>query len=286
MAERTLEEVPAAAQVPRHLRELLTAEDETELAILADCLEDLPTVYTLESTTGEILRTELDEADLPRIREQLWRFMAWILGRGHALNLTAITTGLAIYERHILDSLRILPLLDRARTEQVDDFVDIGTGAGLPGLVLAIVRADLPTVLNDSLKKRLTFIDEVVADLGLAQVQTVHARAEDLGRQAQHREQHPVVLARAVAALPVLAEYCLPLLRPGGVWLAPKTLAESPDTMALALQKLGGGKLETWLPEPTVAGETEHCIYSVEKLGKTPRAYPRKAGTPSKKPLT
>lgn len=271
--------------IPAKLEELLTPSDRENLTDLASYLETLPLTFSLTQNDGRSLEAVLDPGTLPEIRKKLWTYMAWILGRGHQLNLTAITGGLAMYEKHILDSLSLLPLVDNAAGGSKAVLVDVGTGAGLPGLILAIMRPELNVVLNDSLKKRLNFIDEVIADLGLQNAVTVHARAEDLGRDPAHRERADIAVARAVAALPVLAEYCLPLVKQGGVWLAPKTLSENPADMRQALKHLGGGRADTWLPPSNVEGETEYAIYAVKKTGETPRRYPRKPSQPAKNPL-
>lgn len=271
--------------LPETLIELLTPEDEETLEQLKQLLGDLPTDYSLEGKDGRVVTAVLKQSDLPRIRSQLWSYMAWILGRGHQLNLTALTDATNMYERHILDSLSLLPLIHNALREQKGVLVDVGTGAGLPGLILAIAKPTLQVVLNDSLNKRLKFINEVVAELGLTNALTVHARAEDLGKDEDHREQADIVVARAVAGLPVLAEYCLPLVKNGGFWLAPKTLNEDPASMHKALQLLGGGVPDIWLPQSSIEGQTDHCVFSVVKEHKTPTRYPRKAGTPLKKPL-
>lgn len=263
------------------------ADIREALEQLDSCLETLPTEYRLTGPEGELAAT-LEAGHLDRLKGRLRRYAALLLDHNRRVNLTAITDGEGICRRHFWDALTLLPLIDRVAATQASRqgplrLVDVGTGAGLPGLILALARPELEVVLNDSLKKRLHFLDLVIEALELPNVRTVHARAEDLGRDPEHRAHYDIVTARAVAALPVLAEYCLPLCREGGVWLAPKTLREGPDTMRRALKVLGGGEPEVWTAPD--ASDSDYCIYETAKLNATPKAYPRKAGTPAKKPL-
>ena len=195
------------------------------------------------------------------------------------MNLTAITDDDEIKVKHFQDSLTILPYITGGGS-----LADIGTGAGFPGLPVAIERPDLSVVLVDALNKRISFLECVVRELGLTNVKCVHARAEDFGRDPEFRGKFDYVTARAVASMPVLAEYCLPLLKEGGHFIAMKGPGAAEEDCSRALKLLGGRMLsaDEFVLEGTDMGR---CIIDIEKTGPTPKTYPRKAGLPSKKPL-
>ena len=192
------------------------------------------------------------------------------------MNLTAITDPVAVAEKHFADSLAALPYLKPGMK-----VVDVGTGAGFPGGPLLIMEPGLELTLADSLQKRLTFLDALLKELGL-KAALVHGRAEDLGQNKLYREQYDAALSRAVANLPVLLELTTPFVRVGGTAIAYKGDAdqelESAKTAAFLLHvKLRGVDLASPLGR--------RCLIFADKIAPTPRSYPRKAGTPSKKPL-
>ena len=192
------------------------------------------------------------------------------------MNLTAITDPVAVAEKHFADSLAALPYLKPGMK-----VVDVGTGAGFPGVPLLIMEPGLELTLADSLQKRLTFLDALLKELGL-KAALVHGRAEDLGQNKLYREQFDAALSRAVANLPVLLELTTPFVRVGGTAIAYKGDAdqelESAKTAAFLLHvKLRGVDLASPLGR--------RCLIFADKIAPTPRSYPRKAGTPSKKPL-
>ena len=192
------------------------------------------------------------------------------------MNLTAITDPVAVAEKHFADSLAALPYLKPGMK-----VVDVGTGAGFPGVPLLIMEPGLELTLADSLQKRLTFLDALLKELGL-KAALVHGRAEDLGQNKLYREQFDAALSRAVANLPVLLELTTPFVRVGGTAIAYKGDAdqelESAKTAAFLLHvKLRGVDLASPLGK--------RCLIFADKIAPTPRSYPRKAGTPSKKPL-
>ena len=192
------------------------------------------------------------------------------------MNLTAITDPVAVAEKHFADSLAALPYLKPGMK-----VVDVGTGAGFPGVPLLIMEPGLELTLADSLQKRLTFLDALLKELGL-KAALVHGRAEDLGQNKLYREQYDAALSRAVANLPVLLELTTPFVRVGGTAIAYKGDAdqelESAKTAAFLLHvKLRGVDLASPLGR--------RCLIFADKIAPTPRSYPRKAGTPSKKPL-
>ena len=192
------------------------------------------------------------------------------------MNLTAITDPVAVAEKHFADSLAALPYLKPGMK-----VVDVGTGAGFPGVPLLIMEPGLELTLADSLQKRLTFLDALLKELGL-KAALVHGRAEDLGQNKLYREQFDAVISRAVANLPVLLELTTPFVRVGGTAIAYKGDAdqelESAKTAAFLLHvKLRSVDLDSNLGK--------RCLIFADKIAPTPRSYPRKAGTPSKKPL-
>lgn len=198
-------------------------------------------------------------------------------------NLTAITAVEDVRVRHFLDSLTVLAALPIAAGAHV---VDVGTGAGFPGLPMRIARPDLRLTLIEATGKKLDFCRHVAATLNLEHVQFVHARAEEAGRMPALREKGDVVVARAVARLPALLEYLLPLARVGGVAVAMKgrTAADEARDSTRALRLLGGRVRD--LREFTLPGiEESHTLVIVEKTAPTPAGFPRRTGQPTQKPL-
>lgn len=196
------------------------------------------------------------------------------------MNLTAITSHNEVISKHFVDSVACQGLIPtKARV------ADVGTGAGFPGLPLAMVRPDIAVTLMDALAKRISFLDAVIQELKIENVDTVHIRAEDAGQDKAHREQYDVVCARAVANLSVLSEYCLPLVKPGGIFLALKgrEAAEEAKNAEKAIKILGGSVLEI---REVFWENLEHRVVMIQKKQHTPAPYPRKAGKPQKSPLS
>ena len=192
------------------------------------------------------------------------------------VNLTAITEPEDVAKKHFLDSLTAAPYLKLGA-----NIVDVGTGAGFPGLPLLIFRPDLRVTLMDSLQKRLTFLEAVLKELKLT-AELVHARAEDAGQNPRYREKFDVALTRAVSALPVLCELTLPLVKVGGLSIAYKgDSAEELAASGNALSVLHATAERVVIPADYGARE----LVVLTKTGITPKQYPRKAGTPSKNPL-
>lgn len=196
-------------------------------------------------------------------------------------NLTAITEPAEIYVRHFIDSLS----LALHWGSQPESLVDIGTGAGFPGLPLKILRPELELLLIDSVAKKTAFVSHMIALLGLQGARVIAGRAEALGRDPQERERHAVVTARAVADLRVLAEYGLPLLRVGGRLLAPKGAGASEEAAAAvgAIERLGGRLLGV---EPVaLPGVEPRAVVVIGKVAPTDPRYPRAVGVPARRPL-
>ena len=218
----------------------------------------------------------------PEAFEAFDLYAARLKEANQTMNLTAVDDDEGIARRHFLDSLRPLVL---GGIHPEASLVDVGTGAGFPGLPLAIARPDIRVTLADSLGKRVDFLRRMVAELGLEErVEMLWIRAEELGRDAQRREAYDFACARAVAALPTLAEYLLPLARQGGAMLAWKGpgLGEELARAQRAMDLLGGGKRT--LDHYTLGGQPM-TLARIEKSRPTPAAYPRRNGKPARQPL-
>ena len=207
-------------------------------------------------------------------------------------NLTAIKDPDDIDARLIGEALRMLPALDALvgpfadrQTDPVS-LIDVGTGAGFPGLVVQIARPALAVTLLDATGKKIRFVEQAIAELGLANARGLHGRAEELGRQDHHRERYDIVTARAVAALPALLELTLPLLRIGGSALLPKGLDIDVELRegAFAAKELGG-EIASDAILPAAEGAPETRLIVARKLWSTPTRYPRRSGIPAKDPL-
>lgn len=198
------------------------------------------------------------------------------------MNLTAITAPEDVLYKHFYDCILFLKAVTPAKNARI---IDVGTGAGFPGMVLKIVRPDINVTLLDSLNKRLVFLNEVIAELGLSGISTVHMRAEDAGKAAAHREKYDIACARAVAALPALMEYCLPLVKKGGCFVAMKgASAEEEMNRSLSAAHLLGADKPTIICE-TLTGNEQRAFVISKKISHTPTRYPRKPAEILKKPL-
>jgi 16S rRNA (guanine527-N7)-methyltransferase len=199
-------------------------------------------------------------------------------------NLTRISRPEDIAIKHFLDSLSIYPVL--AELSPTASMIDVGAGPGFPGLPLKIVLADFQLTLLEATAKKIGFLQHVVDLLHLTATTVVKARAEEAGQQPAQREQYDVAVARAVAALPTLAEYTLPLVRVGGLVVAQKGRhpADEVDRAAKALRVLGAGPVEIRPVKITGLAEARHLVV-IRKIAPTPQEYPRRAGVPARKPL-
>ena len=213
--------------------------------------------------------------------DRFMSFMDMLIETNKSLNLTAITEPEDVITKHFLDSLTACQFIPEGAS-----VIDVGCGAGFPGLPVKIAREDISLTLLDSLNKRLAFIESVLKANNITGARCVHARAEDGGRDKAHREKYDIALSRAVANMAVLCEYCLPYIKVGGLFLALKgpAAAEELKSAEKAIKTLGGEI--TQVAEVTVPfTDLLHKIVVVKKIKPCPGQYPRKAGTPSKKPI-
>lgn len=217
------------------------------------------------------------------IIDKLSLFMNIMLEWNEKVNLTAITEEKEVYIKHFLDSATCLS------TGYIKDgmkLIDVGTGAGFPGVPVKIIKDNVEMTLLDSLNKRISYLNEVVAKLKLGKVRTVHARAEEAGVAKDHREAYDIVLSRAVASMNVLCEYCIPFVKVGGFFLCQKgsDMEQELKDAETAIRVLGGVVRE--IKEYTLpSSDIKHSIIIIEKVTNTPTKYPRKPGKPAASPI-
>lgn len=235
---------------------------------------------------AEILKKAAEEYDISLSETQLQQFDRYqelLVEWNQKMNLTALTEPKDVAIKHMIDSVSVY---DEKWFSEGMSVIDVGTGAGFPGLPLKILCPSLKVTLLDSLNKRVKFLETVVSELGLSDIVCVHARAEEAARQKQYREKFDAVVSRAVARLPILAEYDLPFVRVGGFFAAMKgaKYEEEAEEAKKAVKLLGGG--EPVLREIKLPGlEDKRGIIYIRKEKRTPSVYPRKAGTPEKNPI-
>ena len=239
-----------------------------------------------------VLEEHLPEICVPLSAEEIRSFQIYasmLREKNKVMNLTAVDDDNGIAMKHFIDSLTLCPYIKEEQTKAGKNdltLADIGTGAGFPGMPLKISMPELQVTLMDSLAKRLGFLGEVCAALSLDGVNMVHTRAEDGGKDKKYRESFDIVTARAVAALPVLAEYCLPFVKIGGVFLAMKGHAEEEIKSANKAIALLGGTIEKTDTFRLPGTDMDRSIIVVRKIRPTPARFPRKAGVPAKEPLS
>jgi len=212
---------------------------------------------------------------------QFEAYMEMLLEWREKFNLTAISDPREIILKHFADSLSLVPHMGKD-----DNVIDIGTGAGFPGIPLKIAMPDIRVTLLDALNKRVGFLNAVIETLGLTGIHAVHTRAEDAARKAQYREAYDVSVARAVASLPTLAEYALPFARVGGRFIAMKgpSVADELSVSQQAISTLGGEYSST-VSVKIPFEDITHSLVIVNKLSHTPPRFPRMASQISKRPI-
>lgn len=234
----------------------------------------------------ESLREKAEELGITLSDTQLFQFKIYyelLLEKNKVMNLTAITEKDDVILKHFVDSLALVKA-DCGFSRQ--KILDVGTGAGFPGIPLKIAFPHLQVVLLDSLNKRVKFLDEVIGALGLEQIKAIHGRAEDFARQKDYREQFDLVVSRAVANLSTLSEYCLPYVKISGMFLPYKSgkIKEELNQGKHAV-KILGGSIQEVVSFVLPGTDMERTILKIEKQKTTPKRYPRKAGLPSKEPI-
>lgn len=243
----------------------------------------------MSSTDARAARAELERlvgADRwplpPGFADAVERYVALLLDENRRQNLTRVTEPAAVARFHLLDALAALPIIDELT---VGRGVDLGSGGGIPGLVLALARPQVAWTLVDAERRKADALDRFAIALGLDNVVVVADRAEVLGRDSAHREQHVLVTARACAGLPVLAEYALPLLRAGGRLLAWKGRVAEDELVAgaSAAARLGGSSPTVRMAGHEALGERRFVV--LRKVEPTPERYPRRPGVPARRPL-
>jgi len=227
----------------------------------------------------ELLNIEISEKQI----EQFLMFYEMMTDTNRVMNLTSITEPVEVIDKHFMDSLAVKRICDLNRSVSV---IDVGTGAGFPGIPLKIVFPDIHIVLLDSLNKRVRFLEDVVQTLGLQNVECIHGRSEDAGKMEEYRERFDLCVSRAVANLAVLSELCVPFVKIGGRFVAYKAgnCEEEIEGAKGAVKKLGGEirKVERFLLPGT---KLERVFVEIEKVRETGKKYPRRAGMPERMPL-
>lgn len=234
----------------------------------------------------EKFQAGLNKLQLTLSQEQLSQFISYyelLIEKNKVMNLTAITEYEEVVEKHFLDSLCLSQVIDLNKKMFM---IDLGTGAGFPGIPLKIVFPDLEIILMDSLNKRVLFLQDVVKELGLKKVEAIHGRAEEMARKKEYREAFDLCVSRAVANLSSLSEYCLPFVKTGGIFAAYKSgeIEEELEKSKHAIKLLGGNCDRIYqfqLPNT----EISRSFVLIKKHKITPKSFPRKAGMPSRDPL-
>lgn len=234
----------------------------------------------------ELFLQKLKKIDINLDNRQIEQFVQYyemLVEKNKVMNLTAITEPEEVIDKHFIDSLAIHKFVNLKKDALI---IDIGTGAGFPGIPLKIAFPEISIVLLDSLNKRIKFLNEVVEALGLENVTCIHGRSEDIARNPQYREQFDYCVSRAVANLSSLTELCIPFVKVGGTFISYKAgnCQEEIENAQNAVDKLGG-KVENLFEFELPGTDLDRVFVEIQKVKNTSKKYPRKAGTPVKEPL-
>lgn len=248
-----------------------------------NCFETGINMINYDTTQFE---KDLASVEVHLTKEQIEQFLIYyemLVEWNQVMNLTAITEYNDVMKKHFIDSISLCKAFD---VSQKVSCIDVGTGAGFPGLALKIAYPELQITLLDSLNKRIHFLNAVIEKLGLMGVKTIHGRAEDFAKGEKLREQFDLCVSRAVANLSTLSEYCLPFVKIGGYFISYKSekIADEMDAAKNAIAILGGeisDQIEFNLPDSDIYRN----LFVIRKIQETPKKYPRKAGLPGKEPL-
>ena len=228
---------------------------------------------------AELLNIELTDMQL----KQFQTYYEMMIETNKVMNLTAITEYEDVIDKHFVDSILLGNIMDLKGKQSV---IDVGTGAGFPGLPLKIAYPELQVTLLDSLNKRVRFLNDVIVELGLTGIEAIHSRAEDGGQNPKYRERFDLCVSRAVANLSTLSEYCLPFVKVSGSFVAYKSVQIQEELQA-AEHAWGilGGRLDKVITAEIPETEIVRQFVIIKKEKHTPKAYPRKSGTAAKDPL-
>ena len=240
----------------------------------------------LEKYNIDSFEKDLEELNINLEKRQICHFLQYyelLVEWNSFMNLTAITDFYEVIKKHFIDSLSLVKAIDLSKNYSV---IDIGTGAGFPGIPLKIAFPNLEITLLDSLNKRIKFLNEVIEKLGLENIETIHGRAEDFAKDKNYRQSYDLCVSRAVANLSTLSEYCLPYVKTGGKFISYKSekITDEMNAAKKAISILGGnisGQVDFNLPDSDIYRN----LFIIEKIKDTPMKYPRKAGLPSKEPI-
>ena len=234
-------------------------------------------IYVEQITEGQVLLTDAQLA-------QFEQYYDMLIEKNKVMNLTAITEREEVILKHFIDSLALAGYVKM--WEKPYKIIDVGTGAGFPGIPLKIAFPELEITLMDSLNKRILFLQEVIDALGQKKVSAVHGRAEEMSSNATHRQQYDLCVSRAVSNLAVLTEYCLPFVKKGGLFVSYKS-ADSDAEIQEGKKAISilGGKLTSVDKFQLPDSDLRRALVCIKKVKDTPKKYPRKAGTPAKLPL-
>lgn len=237
-----------------------------------------------------LIKEKTSQLEIPLNDYQIGQFISYynILAEwNQVMNLTAITEFEEVVNKHFIDSLTLIKAVDKEKLQSDNiSVIDIGTGAGFPGIPLKIAFPRITITLLDSLNKRIKFLDDIIEKIGLKRIYTLHGRAEDYARKQEYREKYDLCVSRAVANLATLSEYTLPYVKKSGYFISYKSgnIEEEIKESTRAVEILGGkieGVERFFLPET----EIQRSLVKIRKVKNTEKKYPRKAGTPSKEPL-